>query len=523
MFDNKDKNNKFVISENRITRNKEDFLYVRPLGSFLDQSLLVGIEDLSDLYFCRHEDIKKIEVYNSKTKEVIHCGSVYDSQIIEAIKTFQEEKKANKTNKEKQEASKPKKELNIEWIKEIYPKVKTKKEFISFIKEIGEEYNKETGTGWVLAGPHPDNSWEYRKANISQVSVSLGADKVSFNKEGEFLFAQNTIKGSDVITNQYSSSLDPNWIRLRTETYCKGFNLITGDVLTVDRGEYSKLYEIIKNHIPVLKLKIDEVAPKNYTGIIEMENQGKPWCKEWRVDGKLHRIDGPAREYENGEKYWFSEGNIHRENGPAAEFSDGTKIWYIKGKCHRIDGPAIEYSNGDKEWWIDGIKKTKEEFDWLFASKAVKVITSDAKEVAKRLVVIELSKFIHKILSNSIKSNKLKAFLESTEGKAIINLMIGATIPILKQHLSSKYEGILDEISYEFRIQGETEIVSSIVDRLVSSINFSKTVELLDQAENFAVRVDIGSEENGSKTVDSSEFESEDFDSKSIVQSASSR
>ena len=33
---------------------------------------------------------------------------------------------------------------------------------------------------------------------------------------------------------------------------------------------------------------------------------------------------------------------------------DGTKKYYVNGLLHKEDGPAVEYSNGDKEWWING-------------------------------------------------------------------------------------------------------------------------------------------------------------------------
>ncbi len=46
------------------------------------------------------------------------------------------------------------------------------------------------------------------------------------------------------------------------------------------------------------------------------------------------------------------------------EVSDnGDKEWFLNGKRHRDDGPAVEYSNGDKEWWINGKKLTKQEFN----------------------------------------------------------------------------------------------------------------------------------------------------------------
>ena len=52
-------------------------------------------------------------------------------------------------------------------------------------------------------------------------------------------------------------------------------------------------------------------------------------AKEWFLNGKLHRVDGPAIENPNGEKLWYLHGNLHREDGPAIEWPNGTKFWYL--------------------------------------------------------------------------------------------------------------------------------------------------------------------------------------------------
>jgi hypothetical protein len=65
--------------------------------------------------------------------------------------------------------------------------------------------------------------------------------------------------------------------------------------------------------------------------------------------------------YNNGDKEWYLNGKLHREDGPAVECSDGAKFWYLNGKRHREDGPAIERSNGSKSWYIDGKKLTEQE------------------------------------------------------------------------------------------------------------------------------------------------------------------
>ena len=72
----------------------------------------------------------------------------------------------------------------------------------------------------------------------------------------------------------------------------------------------------------------------------------------------LHRIDGPAREYADGDKFWHVNGKLHRNDGPAVEYADGGRSWYI-------DGPAVEYADGGKRWYVDGKDYAEEDFNKL--------------------------------------------------------------------------------------------------------------------------------------------------------------
>jgi antitoxin component YwqK of YwqJK toxin-antitoxin module len=71
-------------------------------------------------------------------------------------------------------------------------------------------------------------------------------------------------------------------------------------------------------------------------------------------NGKLHREDGPAVEYENGDKYWYIDGELHREDGPAVINANGSLYWFSHDKLHREDGPAVE-SGIIKKWYKNGI------------------------------------------------------------------------------------------------------------------------------------------------------------------------
>jgi len=47
---------------------------------------------------------------------------------------------------------------------------------------------------------------------------------------------------------------------------------------------------------------------------------------------------------------------LHRVDGPAFIATDGVyKEWWLNDKIHRTDGPAIEWANGAKEWFVNGV------------------------------------------------------------------------------------------------------------------------------------------------------------------------
>ena len=75
----------------------------------------------------------------------------------------------------------------------------------------------------------------------------------------------------------------------------------------------------------------------------------------------------------DGTKYWYLEGKLHRVDGPAIEYANGSKQWFLEDKLHRVDGPAIEDANGFKRWWFcaEELKcSSQEEFKRLIRLKA---------------------------------------------------------------------------------------------------------------------------------------------------------
>lgn len=75
---------------------------------------------------------------------------------------------------------------------------------------------------------------------------------------------------------------------------------------------------------------------------------------------KVEDKDEPTEMDSHGNRYWRNDkGLYHRIDGPACEWSDGEKWWYLNGKRHRTDGPAIEEPNRRRCWYINGIETTK--------------------------------------------------------------------------------------------------------------------------------------------------------------------
>jgi hypothetical protein len=70
------------------------------------------------------------------------------------------------------------------------------------------------------------------------------------------------------------------------------------------------------------------------------------------VDGKKHRLDGPAVESPLVKEWWVN-GKLHREDGPAIILTNGCQEWWVNGYRHRVDGPAYIYGV-NQEWWLNG-------------------------------------------------------------------------------------------------------------------------------------------------------------------------
>jgi hypothetical protein len=63
------------------------------------------------------------------------------------------------------------------------------------------------------------------------------------------------------------------------------------------------------------------------------------------IDSIPEEFTGKLKDYEGR--------NIHREDGPAIEYPNGDKEWYRNGNLHREDGPAVIYNSGNVLWCLN--------------------------------------------------------------------------------------------------------------------------------------------------------------------------
>ena len=100
----------------------------------------------------------------------------------------------------------------------------------------------------------------------------------------------------------------------------------------------------------------------------------KDFTKWYNESNQLHRENGPAIEWADGNKKYYINGKLHREDGPAAEYANGDKKYYINDKPHREDGPAIEFVDGSKLYFVNGKRLTEQQFNNRIKSCEGKVV-----------------------------------------------------------------------------------------------------------------------------------------------------
>jgi len=68
---------------------------------------------------------------------------------------------------------------------------------------------------------------------------------------------------------------------------------------------------------------------------------------------------------ENGTQEWRVNGRLHRLDGPACIRADGIQQWLVNDQLHRTDGPAVIRADGTQQWCVDGNFITRQVQAWI--------------------------------------------------------------------------------------------------------------------------------------------------------------
>lgn len=102
--------------------------------------------------------------------------------------------------------------------------------------------------------------------------------------------------------------------------------------------------------IRVMHCEYAELLPDSTRKTITEEG-----VEEYRLNGVLHRINGPARVWPNGDGEYYQNGRLHRADGPAI-IRHGRQMWMVNGILHREDGPAIDHGDGGYEYYQNHVR-----------------------------------------------------------------------------------------------------------------------------------------------------------------------
>ena len=84
------------------------------------------------------------------------------------------------------------------------------------------------------------------------------------------------------------------------------------------------------------------------------DKYGIIYCKDMSYCINLDKKDNFIFDIED--KLYYKGYLVHRINGPAIEYKNGNKEWRFEGRLHRIDGPTIEWNWGAKDFYLNESK-----------------------------------------------------------------------------------------------------------------------------------------------------------------------
>jgi hypothetical protein len=120
------------------------------------------------------------------------------------------------------------------------------------------------------------------------------------------------------------------------------------------------------------------------------------------------------------------------------------------------------------------------------------VVVRVAADKLSDVVQVALIAALKKALDNKT-TNQIDKFFSSKQGKVFIKMMVGIIVPMMIQKFPERFQGILEAVSTESRIQAEVHIASTMVDTIGEFItpmlgHFAQSMEALEDSST-GVRV----------------------------------
>lgn len=69
-------------------------------------------------------------------------------------------------------------------------------------------------------------------------------------------------------------------------------------------------------------------------------------------------------------EYYNDKNQLHREDGPAIEYDNGDFMYFINGNLHRTDGPAMKMNNNET-YIVNGRFINKNQYNKIMLNKKI--------------------------------------------------------------------------------------------------------------------------------------------------------
>lgn len=201
-----------------------------------------------------------------------------------------------------------------------------------------------------------------------------------------------------------------------------------------------------------------------------MHNEAGPaairYSKDGSVFSKQYSIDGKTVNEYDWKQYVQNRFDSQSREGNQNLGVGSQEAVAVTGLTTGLTGIILHQTLGKTAQEVKMISK----FD-----KVKEIAKSDAKIVAKRVAVEKISQVLQKALVEIMTANlkgkqkstlakNLVEFFDTEKGRAVLQFFAGVGLPMISAHIPSKYHSILEEVSTEFRIQGETTVMLEAIN-----------------------------------------------------------